>query len=301
MNKMIYQINRIALFIVLIIALGMFSACEDVILVDSGFEKPSVVVDAWINTSSEPQTILVNWSQDYFDSSRPTGITDAQVVVRTGNNVHVFAHTQNGAYVWTPEQGQSIGSTGDVMDLVIEHQGEVITSQTEIHRVPPIDSISLVFEEEALGIEEGLYGELYARDFPGIGDTYWIRTYKNDTLLNRPQELTIIYDSTFDPGSGLDGLAFIRPLRLAINPLDEDGLFIPYEAGDHLKVELHSISNEAFLFLQVAQEQMVNGDNSIFSIPVANARGNIINTTSGDAVLGMFNVANVSKAERSVE
>lgn len=298
---MIHQIKKYAYYGMFLFAIGFFSSCEDVIQVDSGFQEPTVVVDAWINTLSEKQTIKLDWSQDYFDSSRPTGITDAEVIVTSGGQSFAFTHVQNGAYEWTPADGQSIGQTGDVMELVINLNGQVITSQTEITRVPPIDSIALVFEKESLGLEEGLYGELYARDFPGLGDTYWIRAYKNDSLLNRPQELTIVYDATFDPGSGLDGLAFIRPLRLSITPLDVDGLFIPYEPGDHIYVELHSISNEAFIFLQVAQEQMLNGDNSIFSIPIANARGNILNTTTGELLLGMFNVANVSSAEKSVE
>ena len=296
-----YQIKNGLNLILFLFCIGLFTSCEDVIVVDNGFQKPTIVVDAWVNTLNQVQTINVQWSQDYFDSSKPTGITDAEVAVRSGNNIYPFLHIENGRYEWTPSNGETLGQTGDVVELIISYSGQIIASQTEVRRVPPIDSISLVFEEEALGVEEGLYGELYARDFVGQGDSYWIRAFKNDSLLNRPQELTIIYDSTFDPGSGLDGLAFIRPLRLAINPLDEDGLFIPYEPGDHIYVELHSITNEAFLFLQVAQEQIVNGDNSIFSIPIANARGNIINTTTGEGVLGMFNVANISSAERSVE
>ena len=296
-----YQIKNFLNFILFLFCIGIFSACEDVIVVDNGFQKPTIVVDAWVNTLNQVQTINIQWSQDYFDSSKPTGISDADVVVKSGNNIYSFSHVENGRYEWTPSNGETLGQTGDVVELIISYSGQVLASQTEVRRVPSIDSISMVFEEESLGVEEGLYAELFARDFIGQGDTYWIRAFKNDSLLNRPQELTIIYDATFDPGSGLDGLAFIRPLRLAINPLDEDGIFIPYESGDHIYVELHSISNEAFLFLQVAQEQIVNGDNSIFSIPIANARGNIINTTTGEDVLGMFNVANISSAERSVE
>ena len=279
----------------------LLTSCEDPIDVDNGFEAPTMVVDGWINTRNEAQTIRLTWSQDYFDAGEPDGIADAQVVVRNGNRILQFEHTADGAYVWTPNGDETIGSTGDIIDLGIEHNGELFVSQTAIRRVPAVDSIAMVFEEESLGIEEGYYGELYARDFVGEGDSYWIRAWKNDTLLNKPQELAIVWDATFDPGSGLDGVAFIRPLRLSINPLSDDAGFSPYQPGDHAYVEVHSISNEAFFFLQIAQEQMTNGDNTIFSLPIANARSNIINAETNEPVLGFFNVANISSAERWVE
>lgn len=286
---------------IVILSVLFLASCEDVITVDTGFEERQMVVDAWINTRSEPQTIKLTWSQDYFNSARPTGIEDAQVTVASLNGVFPFEHQGAGEYIWTPESGQKIGSVGDQMALFIEYKGDTIASFTKINRVPEIDSIRLNFEEESLGIDEGFYGELYAVDFEGQGDTYWIRAWKNDTLLNRPQELVIVWDATFDFGTELDGTAFIRPLRFAVNPFDDDGMFVPYQSGDKIYAELHSISNEAFFFLQIAQEQMTNGDNGIFSLPIANAQGNIINQSTEKFVLGIFNVAEISSAETFVE
>lgn len=290
-------------FGVVILLCGMlfWSSCEDPIDVDSGFQNRQLVVDAWLNNRNEPQTIKLSWSQDYFDNSRPEGVSGALVRVSSASNNYQFLQGEPGMYTWTPQGSQTLGEIGDQFDLEIQYEGEVIAANTELYRVPEIDSIALVFEEESIAWDGGLYGELFADDFPGTGDTYLVRTWKNDTLLNRPQELTILYDGTFDGGSGLDGGTFLLPLRRQITPFNDDFEQIPYESGDHIYCELHSISNEAFRFLQIAQEQMINGDNTIFALPLANARGNIVNLTTGNDVFGVFNIAAISSSEQSVE
>lgn len=279
----------------------MLSSCEDTVIVDSGFESSQLVVDAWVDNRSDTQTIVLSYSQDYFDNTLPQAEDQATVNIINGENTYEFFHTENGRYHFIPEPGTSLGSVGDELQLRITVGDDVYSSTTSINRVPPIDSISIVFEDEVVGRDPGLFGELYARDFEGQGDAYWIRTWKNDTLLNRPLELVIVYDASFDPGTNLDGVYFIRPLRLGINAVDDDGLPIDYVAGDHIYVELHSISVEAFQFLQIVQEQTTNGNNTIFALPIANAKTNIlVNGSQGD-VLGFFNVAAISSIEKTVE
>lgn len=53
--------------------------------------------------------------------------------------------------------------------------------------------------------------------------------------------------------------------------------------------------------MQTVQEQATNGDNSIFALPVANARSNISLAGNPDErILGFFNVASVAAAEKTV-
>lgn len=289
------------IFSALLILSILYTSCEDTIEVDNGFESSQLVIDAWINSNiDETQTIILSLSQDYFDNRLPDPISDATVNVSSPTGSYDFVHTENGQYQWTPEAGKNIGEIGDTYTLTVDYNGNTFTSSTQLNPVPEIDSIRIYFEDEAFGADEGLYAELYARDLPGKGNTYWVKSYRNDTLLNKPQELNIIYDATFDAGTEIDGTAFIRPLRFAINALDEDGFPRALESGEKVKSEIHSISNEAFRFLQIVQEQTTNGDNTIFSLPVANSKGNIFDA-SGDRVLGVFNVAAISSLERVVE
>ncbi|HMQ06576.1 MAG TPA: DUF4249 family protein [Saprospiraceae bacterium] len=284
--------------------LVLLVACEDVIRLDSGFTQPIMVVDAWLDNLEKTQKITLTWSQDYFNASLPVGIENASVtLVRNGSLAWDFEHQSNGVYEWVPEEGQVIGEVGDVFTLEILWNNKVYTGQTMMFRVPPIDSIAQVFEEEQLGIPEGIYAELFVTDLPGIGDTYWAKTWKNGQFLNKPQEMLLVYDATFDAGSSLDGVPFIFPLRRGINPFPDDfsNLEAPYQPGDEIYVELHSISNEAFRFMRIARDQMTNGDNGIFSIPLANTIGNVVSQDGRDRWLGFFNVSAVSKAGVVVE
>jgi hypothetical protein len=289
------------IYATLILGSIIFSSCEDPIEVDNGFETPKLVVDAWINNNvDEIQIISLSFSQDYFDNRLPDPITDATVNVTSSSNSYDFEHIGNGQYSWTPESGSNIGEVSDTFTLSINYQGENITSTTILNPTPEIDSISIFFEDDFFGADNGLYAELYARDLPGKGNTYWVKSFRNDSLLNKPQEINLIYDATFDAGTDIDGTTFIRPLRFAINALDEDGLPRKLEVGEKVGSEIHSISTEAFRFMQSVLEQTTNGDNGIFAIPVANSKGNVYND-NGDRVLGMFNVAAVSKMEKVVE
>jgi len=291
--------NNIYIILVLSIMIGL-SSCEDPIEVDNGFETPQLVVDAWINNNFTTQTITLTESQDYFDNRLPTPIENATVKVINGTFVNDFIHIADGQYAWIPQNGQGIGQVGDNLTLEISVDGNTLTSTTTLNRVPEIDSISIFLEDQAFGADPGLFAELYARDYPGKGDTYWVKSYRNDTLLNRPQEMNIIYDATFDAGTDIDGTTFIRPLRFGINAIDDNGAPRDLNSGETVRCEIHSISNEAFRFLQAVQEQTTNGDNSIFALPIANSRGNIYDQNN-ERVLGVFNVAAISSLSRTVE
>ena len=292
---------KIQHFLSLILLFALGAACEDAIEVPSQFEESQLVVDAWLTNDLSPQTITLNESVDYFGGGQPPLVEDATVSVcnTTTSDCYIFAYRANGQYVWEPGSSP-LGAVGDQFELTIEQGGSTYRSNTSISRTATIDSIGLEFEEESLQFqEEGFYAQLYAFDPAGRGDTYWIRAYKNDTLLNRPTEVTVVFDATFDAGADVDGTYFIPPIRFGVNPLDDDGFLVPYQSGDHIRCEVHSISNEAFRFLNIAAEQITN--EGIFAVPIANARGNVFDESSGDAVLGIFNVAEVASLERMVD
>lgn len=293
----------IKLSILSFLAVSLFH-CEDPIDLESRFEGPELVVDAWITNASDTQRIVLTESQDFYANRLPTPVTDAQVAVCPTDNLtacYIFAHTTNGVYEWVPAAGDSLGPIGTEYGLGIQRGDQRYASVTTMKRTATIDSISFQFEEEALGLEEGLYAQIYARDPLGTGDAYWIRSTINDTLLLRPFEINVAYDAVFDPGTDADGIAFIFPIRFGINRLDDDGSPIPLEPGDKVEVEIWSISQEAYLFLNVAAEQIANGESGIFALPVANSPGNIVNVDTEEPVLGIFNVAASARAEKTLE
>lgn len=277
-------------------------ACEDVVDIPLNEFDPAIVVDAWIDDLDQPQVITLSQTANYFNSEETPRINDAQVsVVRGDGQVFPFEFTENGSYVYDPATTGILGVPGQTFELSININGDEFCAATTLFRVPVIDSIGVELREDDIFLSDGLYTQFYARDFDGKGDAYWIKTFKNGVFRDNPRELNIAFDAAFDAGSGIDGIVFIPPVRELINPVSEDFLPVPWLPDETVKVEIHSMSVDAFQFMEIARDQMINGDNSIFALPLANTRGNVSHCTSGEEVLGFFNVASVSEETRVIE
>jgi len=192
--------NLIYLFTLLL--LGSI-ACDDQIFPTLENAESIVVIDAFINNKSETQSIVVSRTQPYLDETEILGITDASVTVTYGeaNTQVVFNHNDNGTY--TVDTG--FGAVGDDFTLTVVADGETYVSYSSMNRVPVIDSVTFRYEE-FIGFGQDLefyMGEFWSRDLEGEGDTYWIKAFKNDAFLGKPEELSIAYDAGFSAGGGL--------------------------------------------------------------------------------------------------
>jgi hypothetical protein len=296
---MIKNIKYIAAFV---LPFFMIS-CEDIVDIDANFQEPQLVIDAWVNNTETDQVIRLTNSQNYFDSLRAQFVTGASVkLIKNGITEYEFIDNGDGNYIWSPSLNERLGDVGDDFELEVSYDDVLYTATTKLNRTAIIDSISVEFREDELGFDDGYYAAVYARDIPGIGDAYWIKAYTNDSLNNKPQEISLSVDGTFDQGSNFDGLGFISPIRESINRVGDDGNgFTPYNEGDELRVEIHSVSNEGLQYMRIIQEQIVNGDNSIFALPVANATGNITNTSLNKKALGFFNVAAIISEKVTIQ
>jgi len=292
------------LYIVLIIGAISLHSCEDPIDVALEDADALITVDAWINGNAEDQTIKLTNSQPYFDNSFTKGISGASVIVRRDDGQEfIFEEATDGNYIWS-SGGNTLGEVGNDFQLEINVNGETLTAQTTLNRVPIVDSIHQEFVTD-FGFVDGIMIEILTRDLPGVGDTYWIKTFKNGVFLNRADEINIAFDAGFDSGAETDGFVFIPPIRFLLNPIEDDNpadsIDIPsYIPGDHVRVEIHSISNDAFTFLETMRDQLLNSNNGIFAEPLANTRGNVT-SSSGQTVLGVFNVAAISSEERFID
>ncbi|QOI97832.1 MAG: DUF4249 domain-containing protein [Flammeovirgaceae bacterium] len=289
--------------IALLAAAAIYWACETVVFPDLNPATPVLVVDAWITNKAESQLIKLTKTQPYFENTLPPGVSGAQVEIEDNEgNLFVFeeSDTLAGLYVWTPGSGEVFGETGRTYTLRITAEGETYTSITRMGRVPPVDSITFRKEPGNQFVTDLYLAEFWATDPLESGDTYWIKTYKNSTLLNKPSELNLAYDAGFSKGGNFSGLVFIAPIRTGINPFDQDekgSILSPYVVGDSLYVEIHSLSEASFDFLnQVAlQTDRPGGFAELFATPLANVSTNINNVNpTGMKAVGFFNVAAVS-------
>ncbi len=289
---------------ILFVSAFLFFSCEDIIDPTLENAEPIVVIDAWISDQPGPQEIRIMLSQPYFEKELPPGVTGATVQVTDNvGNTYFFDEdiTKEGIYRWTPAvPNEVIGKLGGVYTLSAIVNGETFTATTTMFRTSPIDSLTFTFQEANAFQEDSYVAEFWARDSIGSGDTYWIKTWKNGELLNKPSEINLAFDAGFSEGGNFDGVGFISPIRSAVNPFEtnDDGVVIsPYQPGDSLYVEIHSISKAAFAFLNqvIVQTNRPGGFSELFATPLANVSTNLVNlNSSGTPVIGFFNVASIN-------
>lgn len=283
------------IFLILVVFSTLVWSCEEVIDIDVKNGEEQLVVDAWLTNEADNQSVTLTLSQPYFDNSTPKPALGATVFVFDEDSSRFeFTDTNNdGIYVYNPVDKQPIFKNINIQyALYIKYNNEEYYSTSKFLRVPKIDSVS--YEAFTFPIapndstpKSGFIAQFYGRDFDGLNDTYWIRYFKNGKRNKKPSAISVAFDAGFSPGSKSDGLQFILPIRQSIN----DGL---YQDKDSVKVELYSITNEAYYFLlQIRQESSNAG---IFATPAANIPSNLVNLnpTSKKKALGFFSVSNTS-------
>ena len=293
-------------YITYLFGLILLWSCEDVIQVELPSSDPVVVIDAWVNNKPETQRIKVLKTIAYFENTFLPGLNGATVQVEdlTDQVMYDFqAGTEEGAYEWEPTPSQpTFGKIGNAYKLIVELGGSVYESFSVMGRVPEIDSIAYRFEEGNSFFPDSYFAQFYAFDPQGEGDTYWIKAWKNGQFLNKPSEINISYDAGGSPGAIIDGITFISPIRDGINPFDqdEDDNFIsPYSPGDSVYVEIHSINNDTYTFLNevAVQTDRPGGFAELFAQPLANVSSNIqvVDESPDDTpAIGFFNISAVS-------
>jgi hypothetical protein len=297
---------KIFAFFTITIFAGILFSCEDKINPTLEKADPILVVDAWINNLAGEQTIALSLTQPYLENVLPTGVSGASITV-TDNQGKIYSFKESdktaGNYVWKPSGNEVFGKIGNSYSLTVKYKNETFQAVSKMGRVPVIDSITFETEKETGGTKMITRGDFWATDPEGVGDTYWIKSFKNGVLLNKPTELNFAYDAGFDPGGKADGVVFIPPVRRRINSVDADetpggtGNLSPFSDGDSVNVQIHSITYASFTYLDEVELQTnrPGGFSELFSRPLSNVSTNITNVNpNGSKAVGFFNVAAVS-------
>lgn len=290
------------------LALFFNQSCNELIDIELDGGSSMLVVDAWLNNMPVEQVVKLTLTQPYFDSTLAIPVEDARVFLKNPNkNSMYLKHRGGGRYTWFSKTGYVLAEVGDELTLTIELGVDTYEATTVVQPVPAVDSITYSLRRNQVIGADGIYAQFYARDLPDLGNAYWIKTYKNSQYLNKPSELNIAFDAGVDFGANLNGVSFIPVIRELVNRVPDKNDYLgdndvsPYAKGDSIRVEIHSISLEAFRFLKVARSQINKDNNAIFSTAHGNPRGNIMNTLTGKYAIGMFNVAAVEAKEKKIK
>ncbi len=282
-----------------------FTACEDPIDVDVKAGEPKLVIDAFVNNLDVPQRIRLTRSIPYFTKpGTEPSVSGATVVLIdttdfTNPKLFLFADSGNGNYIWKPNSSSGDTFTvGRTYALVVIEGGDTLIGFSKMNPTAKIDSLFVVNENgDNAGFVPGKYVELAANDLPGTGNTYWIKTWYNDTFRNGIFDMNLAYDQAGSPNSSQDGGIFIWPIRYgAINDFSK-----PYSIGDKVRVEIHSITPETFYWLTLIRNENQNG--GLFATPPSNIGTNMfsLNPAKKRGLAGFFCMSAVSRAVITVK
>ncbi|WP_421879171.1 DUF4249 domain-containing protein [Marinoscillum sp.] len=298
-------------YFIYLILIMLFSACEFEIHPELAAPEEVLVIDAFLTDKQETQTINITRSQPYFETTRPEKVTGLTVRLEdlTSGNAYTFLEGEEHYYL---EVTSPIAIVGHTYRLEVEGDEASFEAFATMKRVPPIDSIGFEYNEPNFLVDQNHFtAQFYAVDPKGVGDCYWIKGWKNGIYFNKPEELNMAYDASVSPGQPIDGQLFVFPVRAGfINPYGNDDdpestdMVPPYEVGDSLYVEIHSIDRAAFDFLYALYFQInrPGGFGEIFSSPLSNVSTNIrnMNPTSSINVAGFFSMSAVSASGRKL-
>ncbi|GAB2570803.1 DUF4249 domain-containing protein [Spirosoma areae] len=261
------------------------TSCETVIDAKLDTGPIQLSVDANLTDQPGPQTIRLTQTAAYFNNSAPPAVISATVTVTddAGKTYPFLDPDMDGYYVWQPTGKDTLGHIGRAYQLNVSFNGETYRASSKMNRVPLVDSLIFVKRKiTPISTTEGYRGEFYARDISGAADYYRVKFFRNGELQNKPGNIIISQDGVFRSNASVaDGLVFIVPIRQAINP---DSL---YKLNDVVKVEVHSLTPEAYDFWEQVQSQITNG--GLFATPPNNVPTNITNlNASGRKATGFF-------------
>jgi hypothetical protein len=286
--------KAIKTIIISIFTLAFFASCEDVIQIKLDEGSKLLVIDAFINDMRVDQKVRLTYTDSYFSGQNPPPVTNGVVVLKdiSANKNYTFTNMGNGDYTYSITTVDTIAFLNHNYELNVIYDGKTYTSYGKQKRTTKVDSISAQFREKNAFTEEGYYCKFWAFDPPGPEpDYYWIKAFKNGIMFNKGSQINLAFDGAYSAGA--DGFIFIPPIAEAITPFGD-----LYEYGDVCRVEIHSISKEAYFFLLQVQQQTTNS--GLFATTPENVKTNINTPEGATKAIGWFNISSVGFLEKNI-
>ncbi len=269
-------------FLVFILVLLVFTGCEDVIDVKLDQGEALLAVDGWVTSQPGPYKIRLTTTAPYFTNAAIPQVRGALLVITDSEGMSdTLKESEPGTYVTQKLRGK----IGNSYTLVIKTNGEQYTAQTQIKRVPAIDSITVKYQKESPFFEtDGYYAYYHGPEPQGVGDFYRFKIFRNDTLLDKPGDLIFAEDKLVDGN-------YIGDLQM-----NEKG----FRKGDRIRGETWTITQDTYQYYVELSAQINNG--GLFSNSPANVRTNIRNMNpKGKKAVGWFGGAGVSSLEITIQ
>src|SRR4051812_32218837 len=174
------------LIVMTIVTMAITSCTKEIdVTLDNGVSQ--LAVSAFVNNKPGTQQIILSTTASYFNNAPCPPATGATVKITDSKGaVFNFNDAGNtGSYSWSPNPGDTLLHPGYSYTLSIDYAGQQYQSVSVANPVPKVDSINYQFRKgNNPSGPKSYYLAFYATDTKGRSDYYWIKTFKNDTLLS---------------------------------------------------------------------------------------------------------------------
>lgn len=261
-------------FYIFLLSMVILSSCQQVLDVDLNGTDPKVIIEGLITDTTGPFTVKVTMSADYYNDQTPPPVIGAIVIISDNlGTVDTLTESKPGIYN-THNTKIPKGIVNATYILTVKANGQTYTAMSTLPSVSDIDSLKYnYYPQKEFGHKKGFYPVGYQKEPQNETNYYMWKFFRNDTLLNQPNEIWIADDQVVQ--ANVNGLEF---------PYVYQGL-------DTAKVEFYSLTKEGYNFYLGLQAQLQN-DGGFFSAPPANAKGNISN-----GALGFFQTSSIDIKE----
>ena len=285
-------------FLSLVSFILLLSSCTSVIQVSVPSGSQLIVVDAFLDNSSNPQTVRLTFNANYFSNVPTPPVLGATVSLNDLSNAKTYNFTGdgNGNYIYTPGINDSMAQLHHKYQLNISYSGNVYTALSTLNRTMAVDSIKFRVSGNDFNGTYPLsdttnprkyYPYVYAYDSGGVThDYYWLKVFNNGVFYNQPAQLDIFEDRGY--GNSND---FVIPPFAFQNLTDKDN---PIYRNDECTVEIYSINSNTFDFLNQVKTQMTNAQSGLFAVTPQNVKTNIQQVSGTQQAVGWFNMGAIS-------
>ncbi len=262
------------------IAILLFTACEDVIDVETQPEPPRLVVNGLVRVDESQEfvgvRIQVTETSDFFSENTVTELERAIIlpgVVNTDLNAgvefgraSVLVESEPGSGIYIPnvvpgdtdDRFRTQGLTPEtVFLLIIDHKGRRYAAQTQY--VPTVSIENLAQGDETLFDEDDTEIQITITDVLDAEDYYVFDFGEGEFLA---------LDDQFIDGQQFEFSYFVER---------------DLEPGEELEVSILGADQEFFNYIDLLVEQTEN-DGGVFETPAATVRGNVFDITGLDNI-----------------
>ncbi|MDR3338563.1 MAG: DUF4249 domain-containing protein, partial [Candidatus Symbiothrix sp.] len=270
--------------ITLLFIIGMLLAnsCMEPITLETNDSPPVIVIYGILTDDYKKQEVKISRSSPYFDDVPNQGVSEANVVVRTSDNLfYRFLEDDSIKGRYCSESKFSVRAGIDYMltvevdfdkDGVLDKYEAITTALPS----PQIDSLS--FEPVNLFRYKNYILYAHIQDSPEK-NYYLFNIFRNDSLLTGKLTEWIVADDVLFNGQYVKGDVYLFDDEANSNQSgnqDEERRRTYLRDGDEIKVELGQIPEGYYDFIMQCRSEK-SGENPMFGGPSSNIVTNISN------------------------